>query len=62
MSDPQEIYPHIFKMTQFEDSWENIILNVPNVQDGDGRLIMPHEYRSTLKNESIVMVNVSLKL
>ena len=62
LSDPREIYPTVFKNTPFEDSWGNIILNLPNIRDGNGRLVMPHEYRSTLKNDSIVMVNVYLKL
>ena len=35
---------------------------IPNVRDGKGHLIMPREYESTLKNGSIVIVNIHLKL
>ena len=35
---------------------------IPNIRDGKGHLIMPREYESTLKNGSIVIVNVHLKL
>ena len=34
----------------------------PNIRDGDGRLIMPNEYKSRLEDGSIVIVNASLRL
>lgn len=46
----------------YETSYLDVLVSVPNVRDGDGRLIMPHEYQSKLKDRSVVMVNAFLKL
>ena len=62
MHDPYDIYPNIFKNTHLENSWRNMLVNIPDVRDEDGKLIMPHEYRSKMKDGTIVMVNGYLKL
>lgn len=62
MPDPLELYPGIFKGTHLEETWKDFFISIPNVRDGDGQLIMPYEYRSKLKDKSIVMLNIQLKL
>ena len=37
-------------------------INIPNIRDAEGDIIMPDEYKKILKNGSIVVVNVFLKL
>jgi hypothetical protein len=62
MPDPLDVYPGVFKGTHLEKKWKDFFIPIPNVRDGDGRLIMPYEYRSKLTDKSIVMLNVYLKL
>ena len=62
MPDPAQIYPDIFHRTSLEKTWRNSFFTVPNVRDGDGRVVMPYEYRSQLKDGSVVMLNVYLKV
>jgi hypothetical protein len=45
-----------------EDKWKETYISVPNIRDGDGRLILPNEYCSKLEDKSIVSVNVQLKM
>ena len=46
----------------FERTYLDVLVSTPNIRDGKGRLIMPHEYRLKLKDRSVVMVNAFLKL
>ena len=62
MHDPYQVYPNIFKESPLEKTWRNSPVNVPNIQDGNDQIIFPHEYRSKLKDNIVVMVNVYLKL
>jgi hypothetical protein len=62
MPDPGDVYPYIFNTTEFRETWKDLLVNVPNVRDGDGRLILPHEYRSKLEDETVVVVNSYLTL
>src|SRR5882762_5108978 len=62
MHDPRQIYSDIFKGTSLEGTWRDSVINVPNIRDGDGRLIMPHEYRKKLKDGFFVMVNTYMKM
>lgn len=58
MPDPEGIYSAALGAADVSNS----SINVPNVRDGNGALIMPHEYEQKLETGSIVMVNVYLKL
>jgi hypothetical protein len=60
--DPSQFYPCIFKGTYLEEKWRDVFISIPNICDGEGWLILPYEYRSKIKDRSIVMVNVQLKL
>jgi hypothetical protein len=62
MPDLAHIYSTIFFGTSMESTWRESFFTVPNIRDGDGRLVLPYEYRSRLKDGSVVMVNVYLKL
>jgi hypothetical protein len=62
MPDPSHLYPTVFKKTYLNTTWEDHFINLPNIRNNDGQLIMLHEYRSKLKDGSVVMVNVYLKL
>jgi len=35
---------------------------IPNIRDGNGRLIMPHEYEDKLEDQTVVMVNVGPRM
>jgi hypothetical protein len=35
---------------------------IPNIRDGNGHLIMPHEYEDKLEDGTIVMINVELRM
>jgi hypothetical protein len=62
MPDPQRIYPSVFHYTSFKTTWRKTYVTVPNIRDHDGDVIMPYQYRSRLKDQSVVIVNVYLKL
>jgi hypothetical protein len=58
MPDPDEIY----SITLGAADTSNSFVHIPNVRDGDGNIIPPHEYERRLHDQAIVMVNVSLKM
>lgn len=51
-----------FRFTNSIQHAHNMSIPFPNIRDGDGRLIMPNEYKSRLEDGSIVIVNASLRL
>jgi len=58
MPDPDSIYSSTLGVADISKSF----IDVPNVRDGNGKLITPDEYERKLENGSVVMVNVYLKL
>ena len=58
MPDPQGIYKTTLGHADLSKSW----LDIPNVRDSNGALIMPEEYDDKLTADTIVMVNVYMKL
>jgi hypothetical protein len=62
MPDPRQLYPTIFQKNYLKRTWEDHLVNAPNIRNNDGQLIMPHEYRTNLKNGDVVMMTVYLKL
>ena len=58
LPDPEGIYSVALGAADISNS----SINVPNMRDGNGALIMPDEYEQKLDMGSIIMVNVYLKL
>jgi len=58
LPDPEGIYSAALGAADVSNS----SINVPNVRDSNGALIMPDEYEQKLDTGSIIMVNVYLKL
>jgi hypothetical protein len=58
MPDPEGIYSAALGAADVSKS----SIDIPNVHDGNGALIMPDEYEQKLETGSIFMVNVYLKM
>ena len=58
MPDPEGIYSSLLGSTNTNTCY----VNVPNVWDGNGALIMLTEYQEKLQHNSIVTVNVYMKM
>jgi len=58
MPDPEGIYSAALGLADVSKS----SMDVPNIRDGNGTLIKPHEYEQKLETGSIVMVNIYLKM
>jgi hypothetical protein len=58
MPDPEEIFSSILGAADTSQSY----VNIPNIRDSDGNIILPYDYEKKLHDGSIVMVNVYLKL
>lgn len=58
MPDPFEIYDLAFGASDTSQSF----VYVPDIRDGDGELIPPQLYETKLHDQSIVIINVFLKL
>ena len=58
MPDPHDIYSAALGASDTSQSF----VHIPNVRDGDGDIILPQDYKLKLKDNTIVMVNVYLKL
>ena len=57
MPDPEGIYSSLLSAHT-----NKCLLDIPNVRDGNGKLINPMEYRENLKPGAVVMVNVYMKM
>jgi hypothetical protein len=58
MPDPEDLY----SITLGAADASNSYVYIPNIRNGDGNLITPHQYEIKLEDGSIVMVNIYLKL
>ena len=58
MPDPEDIYSSALGASDTSQSF----VHIPNVQDGDGNIILPQDYDLKLRDNAIVMMNVYLKL
>lgn len=56
--DPEELYSSILGAADVSNS----VVHIPNIRDGNGNLITPDQYETKIQHNSIVMVNVYLKL
>ena len=58
MPDPEEIYSCALGAADVSKS----SVHIPNIRDGEGKIITPDQYDKTLKDGSIVLVNVYFKM
>ena len=58
MPDPEDVYSCTLGASDTSQS----TVHIPNIRDGDGNIILPQDYESKLQDQSIVIVNVYLKL
>lgn len=56
--DPERLYSSILGAADVSNS----VIHIPNIRDGNGNLITPDQYETKLQHDSIVMVNVYLKV
>jgi hypothetical protein len=57
MPDPEDIYSSLLGAHT-----NTCLLDIPNVRDGNGKLISPSEYEENPKPGTVVMVNMYMKM
>ena len=57
MYDPENLLSTLFKIDEI--AVNKTFMNVPNIRDSKGHLIIPDEYKNKLNNGSVVVVNGS---